>query len=484
MGLKTGSEYRDSLADLDLEVYIHGERVDAVHDHPLVEPSLNALQETYELAHDPEYEDLAVADSHVIDEPVNRFTHIHQSREDLVAKSKMNRVLGRRTGTCFQRCVGMDALNALSIVTYDVDRAAGTNYNDRFREYLEYVQFEDLVLGGAMTDVKGDRSKRPGEQTDPDMYLRVVEEREDGIVVRGAKAHQTGCVNSHELVVMPTRQMREDEAEYAVSFAVPTDADGIRFIVGRNPNDHRQINRETVDAGNVEYGPMEALIVFEDVFVPRERVFLNGETAFSGDLVTAFSSYHRQSYACKSGVGDVLIGAASCLAKANGVRDASHIESKLTEMNHLNETIFGCSLACAHEGQETDSGTQFVDTLLSNVCKLNVTRFPYRLTRSAIDIAGGLPTTMPSEYDYRNPETQADIEKYLRGVEDVSTEARLRLMRLVENLAQGTGAKAYLSESVHGAGSPMAQQLMIGALEDMDEKEAAARRIAHVEEEF
>jgi 4-hydroxybutyryl-CoA dehydratase/vinylacetyl-CoA-Delta-isomerase len=483
MGLKTAGEYRDSLADLDLEAYIHGKRVEDIHEHPMVEASINALAVTYELAHDPEYEDLMVAESHLLEEPVNRFTHIHQSSEDLVTKSKMNRMLGRQTGTCFQRCVGMDALNALSIVTYDIDENEGTDYYDRFETFLKYVQSEDLVLGGTMTDVKGDRGKRPGEQTDPDMYLRVVEERDDGIVVRGAKAHQTGCVNSHELVVMPTRQMREGEEEYTVSFSIPSDTEGVRFIVGRNPNDGRQTNEETFDSGNVRYGPMEALIVFDDVFVPDERVFMNGEIEYSGDLVNTFSSYHRQSYACKAGVGDVLIGAASGLAKANGVRDASHIQSKLTEMNHLNETIYSCSLACAHEGCEMPSGTHFVDTLLSNVCKLNVTRFPYQLTRTAIDIAGGLPTTLPSEHDYRNPETHDDIEKYLQGSPDVPTETRMRLMRLVENLTQGTGAKAYLSESVHGAGSPMAQKMMIGALADMDEKEAAAHALVSDPEE-
>lgn len=480
MGLKDKAEYRQSLEELDQEVYIQGKRVENPHDHPVIEASLNTLGVTYELAHDPEFEDLLVTESHVINEPINRFTHIHQSSDDLVTKTKLNRVLGRETGTCFQRCVGWDALNALSIITHELDQDSDTTYNDRFIEFLKYVQSEDLVSGGAMTDVKGDRSKRPAEQDDPDMYLRVVERRDDGLVIRGAKAHQTGCVNSHELIVMPTRQMREDEADYAVSVAVPSDADGVRYIVGRNPNDHRQMAGEDFDMGNASYAPMEALVIFDDVFVPNERVFMNGEYRYTGDLVNAFSSYHRQSYACKAGVGDVLIGATSSLAKANGVRDADHIQTKLTEMNHLNETIYSCSLACAHEGCSMASGTQFVDTLLSNICKLNVTRFPYQLARNASDISGGLTMTLPSEHDYRNPETREDMEKYLKGTDEGTTELRMQLMRLVENMTHGTGAKALLSESVHGAGSPMAQMLMIGALEDMDEKEAAAKELVSV----
>jgi 4-hydroxybutyryl-CoA dehydratase/vinylacetyl-CoA-Delta-isomerase len=484
MALKTAEEYRESLRDLDKEVYVHGERVEGdVQDHPMIEPSVNAIAETYELANDPEYEDLMVAESHLTGEPVNRFTHIHQNNEDLVKKSKMNRVLGRTTGTCFQRCVGMDALNALSIVTHEIDEKYDTEYNDRFQEYLEFVQDLDATITGAMTDVKGDRSERPGDQEDPDMYLHVVEENDDGIVVRGAKAHQTGSTNSHEVIVMPTRHMREDDDEYAVSFAVPADVEGLKYIVGRHPNDHRQANNEDLDQGNADYAPMESLMVFDDVFVPWERVFMYREHEFAHELVEKFSSYHRQSYSCKAGVGDALIGATSEVAKANGVRDADHIQDKLVEMNHLNETLYSCSLACAHEGCEMNSGTNYVDVLLSNVTKLNVTRFPYKLTRKAQDIAGGLVATLPAEEDFENPETADYLEKYLQANPDVSTKERVRLLRLVENMTMGTNCKPYMAESLHGAGSPMAQRMMIGALEDMEEKEQAARQLAGIKEE-
>lgn len=484
MSLITPEEYRKSLEELDLEVYLLGSKLSGnIHEHPIIEPSVNSIAMTYELAQDPEYEEIMVAESHLTGEKVNRFTHIHQSVEDLVQKSKMGRLLGRKTGSCFQRCVGMDALNALSIITYDLDEERGTDYYERFQEFLKYVQKNDLVCTGAMTDTRGDRSKRPSDQDDPDQYLHVVEEREDGIIVRGAKAHQTGSINSHEIIAMPTRHMREEDKDYAISFAVPSDSDGLKYIYGRHASDLRKSEGSEIDKGNVNYSGQEALVIFDDVFVPWERVFLYREHKFASDLMQKFSSYHRQSYACKAGVGDVLIGAASNIARYNGVRESSHIRDKIVEMNHLNETIFSCSLACAYEGSKMNSGTYYVDTLKSNVCKLNVTRFPYTLARLATDITGGLMATLPSEEDYENPETREYLKKYLRARQDIETEDRMRMLRLIENLTIGTGANSYLVESVHGAGSPMAQRLTIAGLEDIDEKEESAREIAGVDEE-
>lgn len=464
-----------------MEVYLFGEKLTGeIHEHPVIKPSVNALAKTYELAQNPKYKDLMVAKSHLTREEVNRFTHIHQSTRDLVKKTKMNRLLGRKTATCFQRCVGMDALNAISIVTYKVDEEKDTNYFDRFQKYLRYVQENDLAVTGAMTDTKGDRSLKPSEQKDPDQYLHVVEEREDGIVVKGSKAHQTGSVNSHEIIVMPTRRMREEDKDYAISFALPSDAEGIKYIYGRHASDLRKAEENDIDVGNMRYSGQEALVIFDEVFVPWERLFLYKEFEFAFDLVEKFASYHRQSYSCKSGVGDILIGAASAMARYNGVKESSHIRQKLIEMNHLNETMYSSSLACAYEGVRTDSGTYFVDVLESNVCKLNVTRFPHEISRLAMDIAGGIVATLPSEKDYRNPETRKYMEKYLRGKHGESTENRIRMTRLIENLTMGTGANFYLCESIHGAGSPMAQRMTIERHEDMEKKEKLAKEIANV----
>lgn len=479
MTLKTTSEYIDSLRKMNKKVYIRGQRVENPMDHPLVIPSMNACAMTYTLAQEPEHIGLMVVSSSLTGEPVNRFTHLHQGPEDLVAKVKMQRLLGQKTGCCFQRCVGMDALNAVDSVTFEMDAALGTCYHERFLQYLRYVQKNDLVVDGAMTDPKGDRRLKPSQQPDPDLYVHIVDQKPDGIVVRGAKLHQTGILNSHEILVMPTQSLQEADRDYAVAFAIPADAPGLMIILGRQPSDTRKLEAGRVDVGNRQFGGHEAVVVMDDVFVPWERVFMAGESAFSGMLVERFASYHRQSYGgCKSGVGDVLIGAAQSLAQMQGTEKASHIKDKIVEMVHLNETLYACGIACSAEGQPASSGTYQVDPLLANVCKLNVTRFPYEISRLAQDIAGGLMVTLPSEEDFNNPETGAYLEKYLHSVDGYSTGERCQMLRLVENLTLGPGAAAYLTESMHGAGSPQAQRIMLGRLANLEEKVGLARKLA------
>ena len=483
MTLMTRDDYVESLRSIKKRVFIMGQEVENLVDHPLVRPSLNACAMTYELARQPEHADPMLATSNLTGRMVNRFTHLHQSTADMVAKVKMLRLLGRMTGCCFQRCVGMDAFNAVDSVTYEMDRAAGTKYHPRFRRYLQHVQEHDLVVDGAMTDPKGDRRLRPSQQADPDLFAHIVERRPDGIVVRGAKLHQTGALNSHEILVMPTQTLSEEDRDYAVAFAVPADAAGILMIYGRQPSDTRKLEGGRFDVGNREFGGHEAMIVLNDVFVPWERVFMAGEHAFSGLLIERFAGYHRQSYGgCKVGVGDVLVGTAQLLARYQGTEKASHIKDKIVEMVHLNETMYACGIACSAEGKPTASGTYLIDLLLANVCKLNVTRFPYEIARLAQDIAGGLLVTMPSEKDLANPEVGPYLEKYLRSVDQYTTEERCRALRLMENLTLGPGAAAYLTESMHGAGSPQAQRIMLGRLADLEEKMRLARRLAGIEE--
>jgi 4-hydroxybutyryl-CoA dehydratase/vinylacetyl-CoA-Delta-isomerase len=314
------------------------------------------------------------------------------------------------------------------------------------------------------------------------VFLHVVEERKDGIVVRGAKAHQTGAVNSHEIIVMPTIAMRGEDRDYAVSFAMPSDAEGIIYVLGRQSCDTRKLEGATIDTGNFLYGGHEALVIFDNVFVPWDRVFMHGEYDFSGQLVEDFAAYHRQSYACKVGVGDVLIGAAQTAAEYNGVASASHIRDKIVEMNHLNETLYCGCVACASEGHKEPSGTYNVDVLLANVHKQNVTRFPYEIARLAQDIAGGLMVTMPSNEDLKSPETGKWLEKYLRACSDIPTENRMRILRLIENITLGTAAVGYLTESMHGAGSPQAQRIMISRRVNLQEKQKAAKKLCGIAE--
>jgi 4-hydroxybutyryl-CoA dehydratase/vinylacetyl-CoA-Delta-isomerase len=235
--------------------------------------------------------------------------------------------------------------------------------------------------------------------------------------------------------------------------------------------------------GNAEYGGVEALVIFDDVFVPNDRIFLNGETDFAGMMVERFAGYHRQSYGgCKVGVGDVLIGAAATAADYNGTAKASHIKDKLIEMTHLNESLYCCGIACSAEGTKTESGNYIINLLLANVCKQNISRFPYEIVRLAEDIAGGIMVTAPSEKDFRDQKLGPIIEKYLKGVEGVSTENRLRILRLIENLALGTAAVGYRTESMHGAGSPQAQRIMISRQGNIAEKKELAKAIAGIKE--
>jgi len=482
MALMTGAQYLDSIRKLKTKVYMFGKLVDNVVDHPIIRPSLNSVAMTYDLALEPEYEDLMTATSNLTGKKVNRFTHLHQSTDDLRKKVKMQRLLGQKTAACFQRCVGMDAFNAIFSTTFEIDKAHGTNYHERFKKYLLHVQENDLTIDGAMTDPKGDRGLSPSQQADPDMYLHIVEKRADGIVVRGAKAHQTGSINSHEHLVMPTIAMKKGEEAYAVSFAVPTDAEGVYMIYGRQSCDTRKLEAGAdMDLGNSQFGGQEALVVFDNVFVPNDMIFLCGEIEFAGMMVERFAGYHRQSYGgCKVGVGDVLIGAAAVAADFNGAAKASHVKDKLIEMTHLNETLYCCGIACSAEGYPTEAGNYQIDMLLANICKQNVTRMPYEIARLAEDIAGGLMVTMPSQADFESPEIGKICDKYFRGVDSVPTMDRMRILRLIENLTLGTAAVGYRTESMHGAGSPQAQRIMIARQGNLEHKKELARKIAKI----
>jgi 4-hydroxybutyryl-CoA dehydratase/vinylacetyl-CoA-Delta-isomerase len=481
--LMTAKEYIESLRQLKLNLYLLGEEVDNWVDHPIIRPSINAIAMTYKLAHEPESEALATTESTLIRNRVNRFNSLFESSDDLVRKVKLQRRLGQRTACCFQRCVGMDAINSIFSTTYEIDQKHGTAYHQRFKEWLKTVQENDLCISGAMTDVKGDRGVAPSEQADPDMFVHVVERRDDGIVIRGAKVHQTGAANSHQMLIMPTLRMREGDEDYAVSCALPTDADGVTLIYGRQSCDTRKLEEGDIDVGNYNFGGQEVLIVLDDVFVPWERVFMCGEIDFTIMLVERFAAYHRQSYGgCKAGIGDVLIGATASIADYNGVRRAAHVRDKLGEMIHLAETIHACGLACSYEGWETAAGNYQANTLLANVCKLNVTRFPYELCRLAEDIAGGLLVTTPSEKDFRHPVIGKYIDKYLKGVPEVPTEARYRILTLIHAMSFGLVAPSYRTESMHGAGSPQAQKIMIERETDMGLKQKLARSIAGIDE--
>jgi 4-hydroxybutyryl-CoA dehydratase/vinylacetyl-CoA-Delta-isomerase len=477
--IRSGAEYIESLRGRGLRVYLSGELIAEPVDHPIIRPSINAIAETYDLAvRDPE---MATARSPYTGSRVNRFLHIATSRDDLVMQNKMQRRLGQLTGTCFQRCVGMDAVNMLHSVTFEMDADAGTSYHQRFLDFLTMAQGANLVIGGAMTDVKGDRGKSPSEQDDPDMFVHVTRRTEEGVFITGAKAHQTGCLNSHWLIVMPTMRLTTADRDYAIAAAIPVDAAGITYIYGRQSCDTRSAEPGGIDSGNARFAGQEAMIVFEDVFVPWRHVFMDGEVQFAATMVERFTCYHRRSYVCKTGVGDVLIGAAAVIADYNGVEKASHVKDKLVEMTHLNETIYGTGIAASHQGSELGSGVWIPDEMLANVCKHHVTRLPYEIGRLAQDLAGGLMVTLPSQRDLDHAEVGPLIHKYLKGRKEIATEDRIRILRLVENMTLGRNAVGYLTESMHGAGSPQAQRIQIGRAMQLEFKKQLARTLAGIE---
>ncbi len=483
MPLKTPEEYEDSLKR-EVKLFMFGELITEFWKHPyykIIYPSINTVKKIYQLAQNEEYKEIMTTKSHLTGSIINRFTHIHQSIDDLLKKVEMQRLLGQKTSCCFQRCVGFDAANALYSTTYEIDQKYDTNYHERFKAYWSEVQDQDLMVAGVMTDSKGNRGKRPIDQPDPDAFLHIVNEKESGIIVRGAKVHQTGFLNSHRALIMPTLSLRSGEEDYAISFGIETNAPGIKMVYGRQSSDTRKLEDSNLDTGNWKYGGQELFVIFDDVYIPNEHIFMKGEVNYAGELVNRFAGYHRQSYACKTGVGDVLIGAAALCAKYNGVENASHIRDKLVEMIHLNETLWSCAVACSVKGFQRPAGNYEMDMLLANINKQNVTRFPYEIGRLAEDLAGGIICTLPSHADFDSEAIGPLLKKYLSTSPDNPVIDRYKLLRFIENLSMGLAAVSYKTESLHGAGSPQAQRIMITRQADIDKKVQLVKELLDIE---
>ncbi len=479
MALKTVEQYYESLKDLHPTAYILGEKVENVHEHPLIKHMVAAVARTYELEHDPEGRKHLVAESELVGEEVSRFVKFYESPDDLLAKVRMLKFLAQRIGGCYMRCTGMDAINAVGIEVYNCDQKYGTGYWERFLDFVKLVQKNDSVVFSGVTDVKGDRALRPSQQKDPDMYLHVVDRNKDGIVVKGAKIHQTGSLCAHWALVVPTREMREADKDYAVCFAVPSDVEGIIHIYGRGTLEARALG--DCDLGNVKYGKFAPMLVFNDVFVPWDRVFLCGEYEFAGDMVRNFGNYHRHSHGgCKCGVGDILIGAAATAADYNGLPNVSHIQNKLAEMLKVTEAIYGCSIAASVGSEVTPSGIYNVDPVLSNVSKLYEGKELAEVIRMMIEIAGGMVADIPSEKDFEHPEIGPLLNKYLKGVDGVSTGDRVRIFRLIEKLAFESRD---IVSNIHGGGSPETHRMTILRNADIESKKKLAKKLAGIEEE-
>jgi len=477
--IKTAKEYLDSIKKLRPKVYINGERVKDITKHPVTKSIVNAMAKIYDMANDPKYESIMTAHSQFINEKINRSLHIFQSVEDLEKRVEMALLTSQVLGTCNYRCPGCDALNTLMSVTYEMDQKLGTNYREKVINYLKWLQKNDIAVSGSLTDPKGDRSKRPKEQ-DPDMYLRVVERRSDGIIVRGARVHQSGCIAAHEHIIIPGITFREGEEEYAVAFAVPNGTKGITYICQFTPYDAERMYMEDEQyLGNPIYGVRETcMIIFDDVFIPWERVFMCGEVEFTFHMWSRFARIHRMSCggACKVGFGDLMIGAAKAIVDYLGISNAPHVREKLIEMVKLNETLHACSLAAALKGTEEPkgSGIYLPDRLFSNISKLNCAEGFWKLMALLGDLVGGLAVTMPSEKELRNPETAEYVKKYLKAA--VPAEKRMRMTKFIQNWAAGLHGVA----TWHGAGSPQAQKIEMFRTYNFDEKKKLAEELAGI----
>ncbi|MFX1364760.1 MAG: 4-hydroxyphenylacetate 3-hydroxylase N-terminal domain-containing protein [Promethearchaeota archaeon] len=465
--MRTYEEYVEDLIKMKPNVYIGDEKVG--RDDYRLKGGMNIIRESFERATDPEYEDLCTATSHITGKKINRFCNIHQSEEDLLKKQKMTRLLCHRVGGCIQRCMGIDALNALSVITYEMDQALGTDHYKRFLKYMEYFQDRDLVASCAQTDAKGDRLKRPHEQEDLDQYLRVIETRDDGIIVRGCKINITNTPYADELVAVPCRFMGPEDKDYAVAFALPADWDGVKLLT--RPAWIRESRNKPPQS---QIGDAETFIIFDDVFVPNERIFLNGnsdprQTPYAGFLALMFAHYHRHSYTgCKPAMSEVLASAAALVAEYNGIEKAAHVREKISHLVGTAELVFAAGESSAKHSEKSPSGTQIPDEILTNAGRRLAGEMIYKEYEIVADLSGGLIATLPYEETFYSEEVGDLAMKYLKRNPRVKPENIEKCFRGIENLIVSDLAGLSQVAGLHGGGSPQMETITMMTRYDVE----------------
>ncbi len=478
--MKTSEEYKKSLQQMRPNIYKFGELIEDVTTHPATRRTVEGHAQIYEAAQKKEYADILTTTSHLTKKPVVRYLSILQSAEDMIANVRMKRLMFNLTGTCTGgRCAGFNALNAMWAATYDMDNEYGTVYHDRLNRWLRHAQENDIALSGALTDPKGDRTKSPLQQTNPDMSLHIVKTDDEGITVRGAKVMICGVAAANEIFIMPGTSYKEDEKDYAVSFALPRDTKHLTIVETRRPSDTREL--EPGFDIPVEHGGItQAYVLFDDVFIPNERVFMCKEYPYAIKAVMNFVAPYRAAIGgCVAGQGDVMIGAAALMARANGLPEKV-FKDKFIQMMINNETTFGMGIAASALGKKHPSGVWIPDTLLSNVNKVHVATLPYETKRIAQDIAGGIAETgcLPSCTDLNDARYGKLLKKYLTA--NCSGETRAKIARLIEWLTIGAGVPGCM----HGGGSPDGAKLLINAKSDINQYIELAKRIASIDEEI
>jgi 4-hydroxybutyryl-CoA dehydratase / vinylacetyl-CoA-Delta-isomerase len=473
----TPERYLERVKGFRPKAFVGGEEIKDVLSDPNTKPIINTVAKTYELASDPRFKEVMTAESPLIGEGVSRLNHLAGTVDDLEMRLELTRLMTQTTGTCCGRCGGCSGLNTLAATTYAMKRDGKGEYHGRFMDYLKWVHQGDLSCHAATTSPKGDRSRSPKEQ-DPDLHLRVVEKRRDGIVLRGAKAHQTSAIGVDEMIVYPGLFNKGEEA-YAVACAVPNSAEGLTYFLQYNSDDaERRASDDISTLGNPLYGGRQTmLVVYEDVFVPWERVFMCGEVEYT--KITAHAAPRTHIYnegPCKAGFGDLILGAAMFLAESNGLDKKPHIVEDLVKIIAANETAYASAVVAARKGSEfpAGSGVFFADGRFSVLSKLNANEGFFEVMKAASDIAGGLLVTMPSEKELRHFERGALLLKYLKGRSDIPTKERMRMFKFLNHyVASPHAAQAWI-----GGGAPYHLRMALYEGTDMDGKKALARALA------
>lgn len=480
MSLKTREDYLASLRDMRPNIYKFGQLIEDVVTDPVTRRVVESHARAFDAAHDPEREEIFTVVSPETGERIMRFTSVLATMEDVLANMRLKRHSFRETGSCTGGlCVGWNAMNTMRAVTFDMDSELGTGYSGRLRAWAAQCQEQCLVVAGALTDAKGDRSKVPSQQEDTDVTVHVVERRDDGIVVRGVKAMIAGAAAANEIFVLPGSGYREGDSDYAVSFAVPRDAEGLTLVECRRPSDNREM--EAGFDSPVETGITQSYLLFDNVFVPNERVFMCGEYKYTAAVIRYFTANYRACIGgCVTGQGDVMVGAAVLMARANGL-SAKKFTEKLVQMAVNNETTFGMGAGAIALGRQHPAGVWLADDTLAHVNKVHVATLPYESKRLLQDVCGGLVETgcFPSFADFHHEEYGHWVQKSLKAGK-ATAESRARLARLAEWLSIGAGVPGCM----HGGGSPDGAKLVVRLNTPLEAYAGYAKKLAGVAEEI
>jgi len=483
--MRTKEQYIQGLAKMRRNVYFDGELLDRTDECQM--DCINTIGTPFDEAAKPENQDLCTAISHLTGERINRFTHIHQNTDDLHNKQDMTRMLCQKVGGCIQRCMGIDATNAIYNVSYEADKTnnGATQYHENFKKWLIRFQTDDLVGCCAQTDVKGDRMLRPADQPNPDAYVRIKERLSDGIVVSGCKVHISEASVADEVLVVPTRALRPEDKDYAVAFAVPGDWEGLKQVV----TIHTLRPRETFKRGFMP-GATDSYIIFDNCFVPWERVFLAGEWQHGGVLALLFALFHRHSYSgCKPAIGDVILGTAALAAEVNNVHKAPHVREKLAELILTTELGYAAGYTASALGKPEvympgvgfvpyGPGSYIPNSIYCNVGRCLTGEAVWREAEILCDIAGGVVATFPHEKDFVNPEIRDLLLKYTKRNRDMPVEDQAQLWRyLGDMLCSATGGINSVG-NYHGGGSPVMEQIAITTQYDIESRKKLVKYIA------